>query len=47
MANNKQIWQKCANFSLKFGVLIVGEIEWQFFDRCFAPAPYCLAKKVW
>ncbi len=29
MANGIQIWQNCTNLSLKFGVLIVGEIEQQ------------------
>jgi len=34
---------KCTNLSLKFGVLIVDEIENQF----FLPATFHLAKKVW
>jgi len=32
MANGMQIWQKSTNLSLKFGGLIVGEIEQQFFS---------------
>jgi hypothetical protein len=31
VANGKQIWQKCANLSFKFGVLFIGEIDQQFF----------------
>jgi len=34
---------KCANLSLKFGVLIVGEIEQQIFHE---PATFCSSKKV-
>ncbi len=36
--------KKCANVGLKFGVLIVGEIEQQIFCR---PATLRLVKKVW
>jgi len=31
LANGNQIWQKCTNLSLKFGVLFVGEIDRQLF----------------
>jgi len=36
----------CTNLSLKFGVLNVGEIEWQFFARYCAATTFRLAKKI-
>jgi hypothetical protein len=57
MGNNEQIWQTCfslkfgkisRDFSLKFVVSIVGEIEHRiFFDKNFVPTNFRLAKKVW
>jgi len=37
--------EKCANFSQKFGVLIIGEIEWQFFYQTLCASNFLLVKK--
>jgi len=42
MANKS--YKKSGNLRLKFGVLIIGEIEQQIF---LAPVTFFLAKKVW
>jgi len=40
LANCKQIWQKSTNLSLKFEVLIIGEIKRQFFAKRCAPVSH-------
>jgi len=44
-ANN--FGKKCVNLSLKFGVLIVGEIEGQFFHQTLGASNFLFCKKVW
>jgi len=45
LANGEQIWQKWANFSLTFEVLIIGEIEWQCFYQMMCAGNFSLGEK--
>jgi len=38
--------KKCANFSLKFGVLVVGKIEEQIFCQTLCASKFSLGDKI-
>jgi len=45
LANNHKFGKKCTNLNLNFGVLIVGEIEQQFFHQMLCASNFLLGKK--